>query len=121
SPTITFSGNTATGNSCGCTPGSSISAAGAVTLSGTNTTIGGDLVITTNGTWTNSAGSAMSPTNFIMTGTANFIGNNSTTNVSGNFNFGSGTFNAGTGTFNFNGTGAQSITNGSSITFFNLT
>jgi Big-like domain-containing protein/Calx-beta domain-containing protein/cadherin-like protein len=29
--------------------------------------------------------------------------------------------NAGTGTFNFNGTGAQSISNGTSITFFNLT
>jgi hypothetical protein len=114
-PSITFSGNTAT------TAGSSISAAGAVTVSGTNTTIGGDLEITTNGIWTNSAGSIISPTNFIMTGTANFIGNNSTTNVGGNFNFGSGTFNAGTGTFNFNGTTAQSITNSSLITFSNLT
>jgi hypothetical protein len=115
-PSITFANNTAT------TAGSSISAAGAVTLSGTNTTIGGDLEITTNGTWTNSVGSAMSPTNFIMTGTANFIGNNSTTNVGGNFNFGSGTFTAGTSTFNFNGSApAQSITNSSSITFFNLT
>ena len=57
-----------------------------------------------------------------MTGTANFIGNNSTTNVSGNFNFGSGTFTAGTSTFNFNGSApAQSITNASAITFFNLT
>jgi predicted outer membrane repeat protein len=122
-PSITFSGNTATGNSCGCTvPGSSISAAGAVTASGTNTIIGGDLVITTNGTWTNSAGSVISPTNFFMTGTANFVGNNSTTNVGGNFNFGSGTFTAGTSTFNFNGSApAQSITNSSSITFFNLT
>jgi hypothetical protein len=115
-PSITFASNTAG------TAGSSISAAGAVTLSGTNTTIGGDLEITTNGTWTNSAGSAMSPTNFIMTGTANFIGNNSTTNVGGNFNFGSGTFTAGTSTFNFNGSApAQSITNNTSITFFNLT
>ncbi len=112
---ITFSGNTAT------TAGSSISAASAVNLSGTNTTIGGDLEITTNGIWTNQTGSAMSPTNFIMTGTASFIGNNSTTNVSGNFNFGSGTFNAGTSLFNFNGTTAQSITNASLITFFNLT
>ena len=114
-PSIVFSNNTAG------TAGSSISAAGGVTVSGTNTTIGGDLEITTNGIWTNSAGSAISPTNFIMTGTANFMGNNSTTNVGGNFNFGSGTFNAGTSTFNFNGAIAQSITNSSPITFFNLT
>jgi hypothetical protein len=112
---ITFSGNTAT------TAGSSISAASFVNLSGTNTIIGGDLEITTNGVWTNLAGSSMSPTNFIMTGTASFIGNNSTTNVGGNFNFGSGTFTAGTSLFNFNGTNAQSITNASAITFFNLT
>jgi hypothetical protein len=114
SPSITFSGNTAG------TAGSSISAAGAVTVSGINTTVGGDLEITTNGIWTNSAASAISPTNFIMTGTANFTGNNSTTNVSGNFTFGSGTFNAGTGTFNFSGGGPQSITNSSLITFSNL-
>jgi hypothetical protein len=112
---ITFSGNTAT------TAGSSISAASFVNLSGTNTTIGGDLEITTNGVWTNQVGSTMSPTNFIMTGTASFTGNNSTTNVGGNFNFGSGTFSAGTSLFNFNGTTAQSITNSSAITFFNLT
>jgi hypothetical protein len=114
-PSIIFSNNTAG------TAGSSISAAGGVTVSGTNTTIGGDLEITTNGIWTNSTGSVISPTNFIMTGTANFIGNNSTTNIGGDFNFGSGTFNAGTSTFNFNGAIAQSITNSSSITFFNLT
>src|SRR6185295_5507864 len=80
-----------------------------------------DLEITTNGFWTNNAGSAISPTNFIMTGTANFTGNDSTTNVSGNLNFGSGLFNAGTGTFNFNGSAAQSITSASVITFNNLT
>lgn len=114
-PSISFSGNTAT------TAGSSISAASFVNLSGTNTTIGGDLEITTNGAWTNAVGSSMSPTNFIMTGTASFTGNNSTTNVGGNFNFGSGTFNAGTSLFNFNGTTAQSISNSSAITFFNLT
>ncbi|MGH9871612.1 MAG: DUF4214 domain-containing protein [Pyrinomonadaceae bacterium] len=114
-PSITFSGNTAT------TAGSSISAASSVNLSGTNTTIGGDLEITTNGVWTNLAGSTMSPTNFIMTGTASFTGNNSTTNVGGNFTFGSGTFTAGTSLFNFNGTTAQSISNSSPITFFNLT
>src|SRR6185295_8004495 len=114
-PSITFSGNTAT------TAGSSISAASFVNVSGLNTTVGGDLEITTNGFWTNNAGSAISPTNFIMTGTANFTGNNSTTNVSGNFNFGSGTFTAGTGTFNFNGSAAQSITSASVITFNNLT
>ena len=112
---ITFSGNTAT------TAGSSISAAGAVFVSGTNTTVGGDLEITTNGIWTNNPGSVISPTNFIMTGTANFIGNNSTTNVGGNFNFGSGTFSAGTSLFNFNGAIAQSITNSSLITFYQLT
>jgi hypothetical protein len=115
-PSITFSGNTAT------TAGSSISAASFVNVSGLNTIVGGDLEITTNGFWTNNAGSAISPTNFIMTGTANFTGNNSTTNVSGNFNFGSGTFNAGTGIFNFNGSApAQSITSASVITFNNLT
>ena len=113
-PSITFSGNTAG------TAGSSISAASFVNVSGTNTTVGGDLEITTNGFWTNNTGSSISPTNFIMTGTANFTGNNSTTNVSGNFTFGSGTFNAGTGTFNFNGGGPQSITNSSLITFNNL-
>jgi hypothetical protein len=58
---------------------------------------------------------------------ATFNGNSGTVNIAGNFSYtpgGSGpvtSFNAGTGTFNFNGSGAQSITNGASITFFNLT
>ncbi len=115
SPSITFSGNTAT------TAGSSISAASAVNVSGTNTTLGGDLEVTTNGIWTNNVGSTISPTNFIIGGTGSFTGNDSTTNMGGNFQFASGTFNAGTGLFNFNGSTAQSITNSSSITFNNLT
>src|SRR4029079_3445519 len=49
-----------------------------------------------------------------------------TVNIQGNFVLNAGgapatTLNAGTGTFNFNGTGTQSITNGTAITFFNLT
>ena len=115
SPSITFTGNTAT------TAGSSISASSTVNLQGTNTTIGGDLEITTNGVWTNAAGSTMSPNNLIIIGTGSFTANDSTTNVSGNFQFQSGTFNAGTGLFNFNGSGAQTINNSAAITFNNLT
>jgi len=115
SPSITFTGNTAT------TAGSSISASSTVNLSGTNTTIGGDLEITTNGVWTNNTGSTMSPNNLIIIGTGSFTANNSTTNVSGNFQFQAGTFNAGTGLFNFNGTGSQTINNSLAITFNNLT
>jgi predicted outer membrane repeat protein len=144
SPSITFTGNTATSG------GSSVSTAAAVNVDGTNTTIGGDIQIGTGGTWTNNAGSTLAPTNVVVTG-GTFNMNNSTMNVSGDltispaaiagstFNGGSGTvniqgnfvlnaggtpattLNAGTGTFNFNGTGAQSISNGTSITFFNLT
>jgi CSLREA domain-containing protein len=115
SPSITFTGNTAT------TAGSSISTSSTTDLQGTNTTIGGDLEITTNGVWTNAVGSSMSPNNLIIIGTGSFTANNSTTNVSGNFQFQSGTFNAGTGLFNFNGSGAQTINNSVSITFNNLT
>jgi hypothetical protein len=55
-----------------------------------------------------------------------FNGNTGTVNLQGNFVLNAGgapatTLNAGTGTFNFNGTGSQSITNGTSITFFNVT
>src|ERR1043165_8853057 len=144
SPSITFTGNTATSG------GSSVSTSSAVNVSGTNTTIGGDIEINTLGTWTNNTGSTLAPTNVVVTG-GTFNMNNSTMNVTGNmtigpgpvvgstFNGNSGTvniqgnlvvnaggspatsFNGGTGTFNFNGTGAQSISNGTSITFFNLT
>ncbi|HEY7711899.1 MAG TPA: hypothetical protein VIG57_17930, partial [Candidatus Entotheonella sp.] len=143
-PSITFTGNTATNG------GSSVSTSAAVNVSGTNTTIGGDIEISTLGTWTNNAGSTLAPTNVVVTG-GTFNMNNSTMNVSGNLTIGPGpvvgstfngntgtvniqgnfvlnaggapatTLNAGTGTFNFNGTGAQSISNGTSITFFNLT
>jgi predicted outer membrane repeat protein len=143
-PTITFSGNTSTSG------GSSISTAAPVNVDGTNTTIGGDIEMSTGGVWTNNTGSTLAPTNVVLTGgTLNM--NNSTMNISGNltigpaaivgstFNGNTGTvniqgnfvlnaggapataFNAGTGTFNFNGTGAQSISNGTSITFNNLT
>src|ERR1041385_1674775 len=55
-----------------------------------------------------------------------FNGNSGTVNIQGNLVVNAGgspatSFNGGTGTFNFNGTSAQSITNGTSITFFNLT
>jgi Bacterial Ig-like domain (group 3)/PKD domain/Calx-beta domain len=143
-PSITFTGNTATNG------GSSVSTSAAVNVAGTNTTIGGDIEINTLGTWTNNAGSSLAPTNVVVTG-GTFNMNNSTMNVSGNLTIGPGpvvgstfngntgtvniqgnfvlnaggapatTLNAGTGTFNFNGTGAQSITNGTNITFFNLT
>src|SRR5688572_21852983 len=144
SPSITFTGNTATNG------GSSVSTSAAVNVAGTNTTIGGDIEVNTGGTWTNNAGSALAPTNVVVTG-GTFNMNNSTMNVSGNLTIGPGpvvgstfngntgtvniqgnfvlnaggapatTLNAGTGTFNFNGTNAQSITNGTNITFFNLT
>jgi predicted outer membrane repeat protein len=147
SPSITFTSNTAT------LGGSSVSANGLLSVSGTNTTIGGSIEVETNGTWTNNAGSALNPTDVNVLG-GTFTANNSTMNVSGNLtvtheatkggilnantgtiniqgnlsvdlaNGGSGAlgqFNAGTGTFNFNGTGAQSITNVSAITFNNLT
>ena len=144
SPSITFTGNTAASG------GSSVSTSAAVTVSGTNTTIGGDIEVNTLGSWTNNAGSTLAPTNVVVTG-GTFNMNNSTMNVGGNLTIGPGpivgstfngntgtvniqgnfvlnaggapatTLNAGTGTFNFNGTGAQSITNGTAITFFNLT
>ena len=143
-PSITFTGNTATSG------GSSVSTSAAVNVDGTNTTIGGSIEINTGGTWTNNAGSTLAPTDVVVTG-GTFNMNNSTMNVSGNLTIGPGpvvgstfngntgtvniqgnfvlnaggapatTLNAGTGTFNFNGTGAQSISNGTSITFFNLT
>ncbi|MFZ0063444.1 MAG: Calx-beta domain-containing protein, partial [Pyrinomonadaceae bacterium] len=144
-PTITFSGNTAVN------AGSSVSTASAVNVSGTNTTIGGDIEISTLGSWTNNAGSTLAPTNVVVTG-GTFTMNNSTMNVGGNLTIGPGpvvgstfngntgtvniqgnlvtnsggagpvtTFNAGTGTFNFNGTGAQSISGTLNPTFFNLT
>ncbi|HKB65147.1 MAG TPA: DUF4214 domain-containing protein [Pyrinomonadaceae bacterium] len=145
SPTIVFSGNTAT------IAGSSISTGASVNVSGTNTTIGGDIHIPTNGIWTNNAGSALSPTNVVISGgtfnmnnstmtvTGNFLlgpgpavggtfnGNTGTVNVAGNFTANAGgagpatTFNAGTGTFNFNGAGAQAINGTLSPTFNNLT
>ena len=143
-PSITFTGNTATNG------GSSVSTSAAVTVSGTNTTIGGDIEINTLGTWTNNTGSTLAPTNVVVTGgtfnmnnsTMNvsgdltigpgpivgstFNGNSGTVNIQGNFVLNAGgspstTLNAGTSTFNFNGTSAQSISNGTSITFFNLT
>ena len=144
SPTITFSGNTAT------IAGSSISTAASVNVSGTNTTIGGDIHIPTNGIWTNNAGSALSPTNVVIAGgtfnmnnstmtvTGNFLfgpgpavggtfnGNTGTVNIAGNFTSTAGgagpatTFNAGTSTFNFNGSGAQSISGSLSPTFSTL-
>ena len=144
SPSITFTGNTAASG------GSSVSTSAAVTVSGTNTTIGGDIEVNTLGSWTNNAGSTLAPTNVVVTG-GTFNMNNSTMNVGGNLTIGPGpivgstfngntgtvniqgnfvlnaggapatTLNAGTSTFNFNGTGAQSITNGTAITFFNLT
>src|SRR4029078_11506860 len=122
----------------------------AVSVEGTNTTIGGDIEINTLGSWTNNAGSALAPTNVVITG-GTFNMNNSTMNVGGNLTIGPGpvvgstfngntgtvniqgnfvlnaggatdtTLNAGTGTFNFNGTGSQSISNVTNITFFNLT
>lgn len=144
-PSITFSGNTATSG------GSSIGTAAPVNVEGTNTTIGGDIEVGQGGTWTNNAGSTLAPTNVLVSGGVLNM-NNSTMNVSGNLTIGpggtnGGTFNGntgtvnlqgnfvlngggtgpatnlnpGTGTFNFNGTGAQSISNGTSITFFNLT
>ena len=143
-PSITFTGNTAT------TGGSSVSTSAAVNVDGTNTTIGGSIEVNTGGTWTNNTGSTLSPTDVVVTG-GTFNMNNSTMNVSGNLTIGPGpivgstfngntgtvniqgnfvlnaggapatTLNAGTGTFNFNGTGTQSITNGTAITFFNLT
>src|ERR1044072_7157177 len=143
-PSITFTGNTATSG------GSSVSTSSAVNVSGTNTTIGGDIEVNTLGSWTNNTGSTLAPTNVNVTG-GTFTMNNSTMNVTGNLTIGPGpvvgsTFNgntgivniqgnfvlnaggspattwkAGTGTFNFNGTAAQSITNGTAIPFFNLT
>ena len=143
-PSITFTGNTATSG------GSSVSTSAAVNVAGTNTAIGGDIEINTGGAWTNNTGSTLAPTNVVMVG-GTFNMNNSTMNVSGNLTIGPGpvvgstfngntgtvniqgnfvlnaggapatTLNAGSGTFNFNGTAAQSITNGTSITFFNLT
>jgi len=127
-----------------------VSTSSAVNVDGTNTTIGGDIEVNTLGTWTNNTGSTLAPTNVVITG-GTFNMNNSTMNVGGNLTIGPGpvvgstfngntgtvniqgnfvlnaggtpatTLNAGTGTFNFNGTGAQSITNGTAITFFNLT
>jgi hypothetical protein len=124
SPSITFSGNTAT------TGGSSISTSAAVNVDGTNTTIGGDIEINTGGTF-NMNNSTMNVSGNLTIGPgpvvgSTFNGNTGTVNIQGNFVLNAGgapatTLNAGTGTFNFNGAGAQSISNGTAITFFNLT
>jgi hypothetical protein len=147
SPSITFTGNTAT------VGGSSVATNGLLNVAGTNTTIGGSVEVQTNGTWTNNAGSALNPTDILVLG-GTFTCNNSTMNVSGNitigpettkgaiFNANTGTvniqgnlsvnlnnggsgavgqFNAGTGLFNFNGSAAQSISNVSAFSFNNLT
>jgi uncharacterized repeat protein (TIGR01451 family) len=142
---ITFTGNTAPNG------GTSISTAAPVSVTGTNTSIGGSIEVTTGGSWTMNAGSALAPTDVVIAG-GTFNTNNSTVNINGNlsigpapivgstFNGNSGTinlagnltytpggsgpatsFNAGTGTFNFNGSGAQSVSNGASITFNHLT
>ena len=61
-PSITFTGNTATNG------GSSVSTAAPVNVDGTNTTIGGDIEVGTGGTWTNNAGSTLAPTNVVVAG-----------------------------------------------------
>jgi predicted outer membrane repeat protein len=143
-PSITFTGNTAVN------AGSSVSTAAPVNVDGTNTTIGGDIEVSTGGSWTNNAGSTLAPTNVVITGGtlnmnnstmnvggnltigpaaivgATFNGNSGTINIQGNLTTNSGgapatTFNPGTSTFNFNGTGAQSINGSLSPTFNNLT
>jgi predicted outer membrane repeat protein len=101
SPSITFTGNTATSG------GSSVSTAAAVNVDGTNTTIGGDIQIGTGGTWTNNAGSTLAPTNVVVTG-GTFNMNNSTMNVSGDLTISpaaiaGSTFNGGSGTVNIQG------------------
>ena len=112
SPSITFSGNTATNG------GGSVFANSPTTLSGTNTTIGGDVVVATNGTWTNNAGSALSPTNFSVLG-GTLTCNNSTINVSGDFAIGheatkGGILNADSATFNLQGNLSVDLNNGGS-------
>src|SRR5215213_10392909 len=100
-PSITFTGNTASSG------GSSVSTSAAVNVDGTNTTIGGDIEINTGGTWTNNTGSTLAPTNVVITG-GTFNMNNSTMNVAGNLTIGPGpvvgaTFNGNTGTVNIQG------------------
>lgn len=116
-PSITFSGNTAAINGT-----SSMSTSSAVQVSGTNVTIGGDIEITTNGSWTNNTGSTLSPHTVIVIGDGTFTANNSIMNITGNFQWQStGAFSAGTGLFNFSGSGAQTLSNTTSLTFNNLT
>jgi uncharacterized repeat protein (TIGR01451 family) len=144
---ITFTGNTS-----GSGIGTSLSTASAVTVSGTGTTIGGSMSISTGGSFSMNAGSTLAPTDVLIAG-GTFNTNASTVNIGGNltiepepvvggtFNGGTGTVNlagnfvltaggspatslnagSGTATFNFNGTGAQSISNGTAITFNHLT
>lgn len=165
-PTITFSGNTATnGSGIGVNFGIDQNAMtnvrtinGGVTLQGTNTVLTGqDVFLAANGAWTNTAGSSLTFGNLIQDNGGNncgacvnrlqaafkanstttniagnwtmngatFIGDSGTVNLAGNFAFTiaalAGDVQAGTSTVNFNGTGAQSLSNGASITFFNLT
>ncbi len=168
-PSITFTGNTATngGSGIGCNVGidqevgtgiRTINPTGGVQLIGTNTNLTGhDIFLAFGGAWTNNPGSSMTIGNLVQDsggnscgGCANllmaafkannstttiagnwtinggtFIGDTGTVNVAGNFSFnqaaGGGAFTANSSTVNFNGTGSQSITNGTSITFFNLT
>jgi predicted outer membrane repeat protein len=145
SPSVTFTGNTATNG------GSTISTVSVVNVTGANVSLGGDVEVGQGGTWNNTAGSTVAPTNVVIAGgvlnmnnsTMNvsgnltigpggtnggtFNGNTGTVNIQGNFVLtagGSGpatNLSAGTGTFNFNGSGAQSISNGTAVTFFNLT
>jgi len=117
--TINFAAsNTAPGAAPNFLGGSSVSANGPLTLSGTQTTIGGTAAVFTNGTWTNNAGSAMSPTDFaIVGGTLNC--NNSTINVTGNFSIGpeatkGGILNADSSTINIQGNLNVNLNNGGS-------
>ena len=97
--TLSINGTTATINfaSDNTAPfGSSVSlnSAGGATLSGTQTTIGGDFAVLTNGVFTANNGSAMSPQNFRILG-GHVTLNNSTINTTGDFQIGTEATNAG--------------------------
>ncbi|MEO8041817.1 MAG: CSLREA domain-containing protein, partial [Acidobacteriota bacterium] len=110
----TFNGNTSTFN---------ISAGS--TLSGGTFNAGGNYNVT--GTFTQSGGTYNGGGTMTITGAGNFTktlgsfgGGSGTINLLGNFSDTGGTFAGQTSTFNFNGSGAQSVTASTAITFNNL-
>jgi hypothetical protein len=111
----TFNGNTSTFT---ISNGSTLS--GGTFNNGTNYNVTGTLLLS-GATYNGGGTTTLSGAGNFTQSSGTFSGGSGTINLVGNFSYTGGTFTAGTSTFNFNGTGAQSASNSSLITFNNLT